>query len=105
MFNIGLPELLVIMVVALLIIGPKKLPDVAKSLGKGFGEFKRAMNDLRDTVNIHETGPTSNQRENAQSGNNRVIDVKKADESAAPTQTAENPSAAPQENDSKKENS
>ncbi|MBB5021327.1 twin-arginine translocase TatA/TatE family subunit [Desulfurispira natronophila] len=59
MFNIGLPELLIIMVVALLIIGPKKLPEVAKSMGKGFGEFKRAMNDLRDTVNIDDTGNNS----------------------------------------------
>lgn len=55
MFNIGFPELIVIMVIALLVIGPKKLPDVARSLGKGFGEFKRAMSDLRESVEI---GPT-----------------------------------------------
>ncbi|WP_051321672.1 twin-arginine translocase TatA/TatE family subunit [Chrysiogenes arsenatis] len=55
MFNIGFPELMVIMVIALLVIGPKKLPDVARSLGKGFGEFKKAMSDLRESVDM---GPT-----------------------------------------------
>jgi TatA/E family protein of Tat protein translocase len=50
MFGIGVPELLMILVVALLVIGPKKLPDLAKSLGKGLAEFRKATDDLKDTI-------------------------------------------------------
>lgn len=52
--NIGIPELIVILIVALLVVGPKRLPDVAKALGKGLAEFKRAMEDVRDEMNVRE---------------------------------------------------
>lgn len=55
MFGIGMPELLVILAVALIVIGPKKLPDLAKSLGRAMGEFKRATRDLKDSIQ-QETG-------------------------------------------------
>ncbi|MDA8137070.1 MAG: Sec-independent protein translocase protein TatB [Desulfobacteraceae bacterium] len=45
-----MPELLVILAVALIVIGPKKLPDLARSLGKALGEFKRATNDLKQSI-------------------------------------------------------
>ena len=48
--SIGGPELLLIFVVALLIFGPRKLPELGKSLGKGLAEFRRAANDLRDSL-------------------------------------------------------
>lgn len=48
--NLGMPELIFIFVLALLILGPKKLPELGKSLGKGLSEFKRATNDLRDSL-------------------------------------------------------
>jgi sec-independent protein translocase protein TatA len=48
--SIGGPELLLIFVVALLIFGPRKLPELGKSLGKGLSEFRRAANDLRDSL-------------------------------------------------------
>ena len=51
MFGIGGQELILILVLALIIIGPKKLPDIAKTLGKAMGEFQRATDDLKKEMN------------------------------------------------------
>jgi TatA/E family protein of Tat protein translocase len=48
MFGIGMPELLLILAVALIVLGPKKLPELARALGKGLAEFRRATDDLKD---------------------------------------------------------
>ncbi|HEV8717061.1 MAG TPA: Sec-independent protein translocase protein TatB [Candidatus Binatia bacterium] len=50
MFGIGIPELLVIFVVALLVLGPRRLPEVAKALGKALAEFRRATSDLSEEL-------------------------------------------------------
>ena len=47
MFGIGMTELLVILTIGLLVIGPKKLPELARSLGKGLAEFRRASTEMR----------------------------------------------------------
>ena len=47
MFGIGMTELLIILAVGLLVIGPKKLPELARSLGKGLAEFRRASTEMR----------------------------------------------------------
>ena len=49
MFGIGFPELLLIMALALIVLGPKRLPDIARALGRGLAEFKRATDDLKQT--------------------------------------------------------
>ncbi len=51
MFGIGFPELLLILAIALIVIGPKRLPDVAKALGRGLGEFKRATDEMKQSFN------------------------------------------------------
>ena len=52
MFGIGMPEMILILAVALIVIGPKKLPDLARSLGKAMGEFKKATRDLKESMQI-----------------------------------------------------
>jgi sec-independent protein translocase protein TatA len=47
---IGMPELIIILVIALIIFGPRKLPELGRSLGKSIGEFKKASNELRSTL-------------------------------------------------------
>ncbi|MBI1748308.1 MAG: twin-arginine translocase subunit TatB [Acidobacteria bacterium] len=49
MGNLGFPELMLIFVIALIVFGPKKLPELGKSIGKGLAEFRRASNELRNT--------------------------------------------------------
>ena len=52
MFGIGMPEMLLILAIALIVIGPKKLPDLAKSLGRALREFKKATSELKDSLEI-----------------------------------------------------
>ena len=52
MFGIGFQELLLILVIALIVLGPKKLPDVAKALGRALNEFKRATNELKESLEV-----------------------------------------------------
>ncbi|OGW46494.1 MAG: hypothetical protein A2078_01695 [Nitrospirae bacterium GWC2_57_9] len=50
MFGLGIPELIVIFVIALLVFGPKKLPDLGKSIGRAMAEFKKASDDFQESV-------------------------------------------------------
>jgi Tat protein translocase TatB subunit len=54
MLGFGMSEILLILIVALLVVGPKKLPELAKTIGKGYAQFRRSMNDLKSAVNIEE---------------------------------------------------
>ena len=52
MFGLGVPELIFILVLALLIFGPKRLPEIGRTLGRGMSEFRKASNDLKRTINV-----------------------------------------------------
>ena len=64
--SIGMPELIIIFVIALIIFGPRKLPELGRSLGKSINEFKRASNELKNTldeeIRVEEQRSTERQR-------------------------------------------
>ncbi len=79
--SIGMPELMIIFVIALIIFGPRKLPELGRSLGKSLSEFKRASSELRSTLDEEirlEDKPSSEQPRK------RVVDdtAEKSDSSA-----------------------
>ncbi len=85
MFGIGMPEMILILAVALIVIGPKKLPDLAKSLGRAFGEFKKATSDLKDSLDV-DTGFS----EVTKTFDDATEDIKSTvDESTYETETAQ----------------
>ena len=85
---LGMPELIVIFVIALLVFGPRKLPELGRSLGKSLGEFKRASNELRNT--LEEEVRVEEQREATQ----KAVTPPAADTPTGP-RAVETPATAP----------
>jgi sec-independent protein translocase protein TatA len=83
--SIGMPELIIIFVIALIIFGPRKLPELGRSLGKSINEFKRASNELRSTldeeIRSEETRTAERQRAT------EPASPRPADEPSVPRQT------------------
>ncbi len=71
MFGLGLPELIVIFVIALVVFGPKKLPDLGKSIGRAMAEFKKAQQEFQESVQseMKEVQKTANLDELKKLGN------------------------------------
>jgi len=55
MFGLGMPEILLILAIALIVIGPAKLPELAKTLGRAMGEFKRSAQDFKRSIDMETT--------------------------------------------------
>ncbi len=81
-FGIGMPELLVIAVIALLVVGPKKLPDIAKALGKGLSEFRKVTEEATDT--IKETLKTDEIKKDVDGLKDSLLSSVKEEEKKAP---------------------
>ena len=72
MFGIGMPELLLILALALIVLGPKKLPELARALGKGMAEFRRATDELKDEFRQLENEPPERSVQAAQKDDPRL---------------------------------
>ena len=83
--SIGMPEMLIILVIALIIFGPRKLPELGRSLGKSLAEFKKASNELKNT--LEEEIRLDEQRS--------AMDEQKAKEAAAKAKEAETANSVP----------
>jgi TatA/E family protein of Tat protein translocase len=83
---IGMPELIVIFVIALIIFGPRKLPELGRSLGRSLNEFKRASNELKHTLD--EEIRVEEQREQKASESTRPASMQPEDEPGVPRHNA-----------------
>ncbi len=92
--SIGMPELMLIFLLALLIFGPKKLPEIGKSIGKGLAEFKKASDDLKRTIE-HEMDQVKTETTGIKDTVAQTITGPKPVETAPPA-TAEGPSTPPE---------
>ena len=84
MFNIGPQELLLILVLALMVVGPKRLPEIARSVGKGVRELRKAQDEVRKTIQVSLDEPAP--RDRGRSGRRLPVDAR-AEASVSPAST------------------
>jgi len=88
MFGIGMPELLLILGLALIVLGPKKLPELARALGKGLAEFRRATDELKGEFRQMER-EVEDASQSAAFEDEPLLETPKATEPAPPSPASE----------------
>jgi sec-independent protein translocase protein TatA len=73
MFGFGMPQILIILAIALIIFGPQKLPELARTLGKALADFKRAANDFKSSIEEEAQNEEVRERELKESENMKVV--------------------------------
>lgn len=91
MFGIGMPELIVILAVALIVLGPRRLPEIARALGKGIAEFKRATQDLKESIVTETDDRDSSSVSDDKRGQSLRTEVKEVSMSDVPHGNSPNP--------------
>ncbi len=92
--SIGMPELVIILVIALIIFGPRKLPELGRSLGRSLGEFKKASNELQRTLDEEiKVEETKEQRAKIRAEQDSAIAAAQPSTPAAPAAPAGDPVA------------
>ncbi|MFA5906160.1 MAG: twin-arginine translocase TatA/TatE family subunit [Desulfobacula sp.] len=101
MFGLGMPEILLILAIALIVIGPQKLPDLAKTLGRAMGEFKKAAQEFKRSIDVDTTVkdikdinlPKTDLKDILKEANNEAETVPSVDNDISPGNTVfkENP--------------
>jgi len=108
MFGLGFPELLLIFVIALVVFGPKKLPELGKSIGRAMAEFKKASDEFQESVReeMKEVEKTTGVEEIKKFGKLDLTDYDKADEPkpAPPKDTEQKPEEKKPEEKKSEEN-
>ena len=96
--SIGMPELMIIFVIALIIFGPRKLPELGRSMGRSLSEFKRASNELRSTldeeIRVEESTPEPTRPEPKEQAKSTAADQEEQAKSTAADQEEQAQSTA-----------
>ena len=92
MFGMGSWELVIIFLVVLLVFGAKRIPEMAQGLGKGIREFRKAVHDVQDEIDVNKAGPSATSRLNAAE---QPVDAKASAGSAGSKEPEETQAPAP----------